>query len=168
MFCKNNYGKPYLKNHPTISFNLSHSGDFVVCVFDNHPVGIDIEKIKIIEYISLAKKFFTKKEYNYIMKGDFRQQLDKFYDIWTLKESFIKCCGKGLSLPLNSFSVEIYGCNDIKLVTDSSSAKYTLQILEIDPEYKMSMCTLHTDITSNIIILNQNELINKYREIYTK
>lgn len=34
-FAKNQYGKPYLKEHPEFDFNMSHSGDFVVCAIDD-------------------------------------------------------------------------------------------------------------------------------------
>ena len=41
----NSYGKPFLTNVST-KFNISHSGELAVCVFDdNFEVGIDIEKV---------------------------------------------------------------------------------------------------------------------------
>lgn len=33
--------------------------------------------------------------------------MDRFYEIWTLKESYIKCRGQRLSIPLTSFFVEV-------------------------------------------------------------
>lgn len=59
-FEKNKYGKLYLKYFPKLDFNISHSGDFVVCAMDNNPIGIDVEKIKYIEYEKIAKEFFSK------------------------------------------------------------------------------------------------------------
>ncbi len=55
---KNHYGKPYLNGYPNYYFNISHSGEFVVCAISNNPVGIDIEQIKQIEYEEIAKSFF--------------------------------------------------------------------------------------------------------------
>jgi len=167
-FNENFYGKPYLKNFPNVFFNLSHSGDYVVCAFDTYPVGIDIERVKDIEYMDLAENFFTKKEYDYIMKGDFNQQLNRFYDIWTLKESYIKCSGKGLSVPLKSFSIEINEFKDISIFTDGGYMKHNLRILEIDPGYRMAICTLNKVTHPNITMVNQKKLIKRYYEIYTK
>src|SRR5699024_6092340 len=88
---KNEYGKPLLKNYPSYEFNISHSGDYVLCAVDNKPVGIDIEKIKYIDFESLAKSFFTVNEFNYIVNQNCKFPLNRFYEIWTLKESYIKC-----------------------------------------------------------------------------
>jgi 4'-phosphopantetheinyl transferase len=41
-FDKNEYGKPYLRGYSKFNFNISHSGDFVVCAIDELSVGIDI------------------------------------------------------------------------------------------------------------------------------
>ncbi|MCL0100696.1 hypothetical protein M1N80_02650 [Peptococcaceae bacterium] len=58
-FVENNYGKPFLKNTNDLYFNVSHSGEWVVCAIHHHPIGIDIEQVKKIE-IDIAKRFFKK------------------------------------------------------------------------------------------------------------
>ncbi|MCP1396572.1 MULTISPECIES: 4'-phosphopantetheinyl transferase family protein [Bacillus cereus group] len=166
IFNNDYYGKPHLKNYPNVFFNLSHSGDFVVCAFDEYPVGIDIEKIKDIEYEDLAKNFFTNREYDYIMKNDLDQQLNKFYDIWTLKESYIKCCGKGLSLSLKSFSIEISGLKEINVIMGCSYTDHKLQILEFEFGYRMAVCTLNKENFPYIKTVNQSELIDTYKRLY--
>lgn len=45
---KDKYEKPYIKKHPKFNFNISHSGDFVVCATDDKFVDIDIEEVKHI------------------------------------------------------------------------------------------------------------------------
>lgn len=96
-FNKNQYGKPYLKEYTNFNFNISHSGDYVVCAIDDKPIGIDVEEVKHIDYEEIAKNFFTTNEFEYIVNRDLKFKLNRFYEIWTLKESYIKCCGKGLS-----------------------------------------------------------------------
>ncbi len=84
---------------PQIS--LSHAGDYVAVAIDRLPVGIDIEQIRPCKE-SLVKRFFSEAERAYV------EQLQgvAFTAIWTLKESFVKATGMGLSLGLENFSVE--------------------------------------------------------------
>src|SRR5689334_19467743 len=49
-FKNNLYGKPYLHNVSNFEFNVSHSGDWVVCAVDKFSIGIDVELIKPIEF----------------------------------------------------------------------------------------------------------------------
>ncbi|MBU3219487.1 4'-phosphopantetheinyl transferase superfamily protein [Clostridium algidicarnis] len=124
-FNKNQYGKPYLKDHPKFNFNISHSGEYVLCAVDNKPIGIDVEEVKHIEFEEIAKSFFTVNELDYIVNQDFNFRLNRFYEIWSLKESYIKCCGKGLSIPLKSFSIEVDQYENIKVVRNKERKTYT-------------------------------------------
>lgn len=159
IFEKNPYGKPYLKGYPNFNFNISHSGDFVVCAIDDKPIGIDIEQVKPIEYEEIAKSFFTVSEFNYILNWDLAIQLSKFYEIWTLKESYIKCCGKGLSIPLKSFSFDIDKYENIKMRINNKYMKYTFKRFYIDSGYKMAVCSLNKEISNKIISIDQHILI---------
>jgi len=97
----NEFGKPYLKDG-NLFFNTSHSGKFAICVIADKEVGIDIQEIKDLK-TKIAERYFTKKENQYIDISDDKD--DMFYRIWSLKESYSKCVGKGLSLPLNSYEL---------------------------------------------------------------
>jgi 4'-phosphopantetheinyl transferase len=104
-FTVNEYGKPYLLSFPYVEYNISHAGQFVVCVLnDNGPIGIDIEVVKNSN-LELAKRFYTEGEYRYILNQLPETQSEYFFQLWTMKESYIKMIGKGLSIPLNSFNV---------------------------------------------------------------
>ncbi|SFB07915.1 4'-phosphopantetheinyl transferase family protein [Clostridium frigidicarnis] len=161
-FEKNKYGKPYLKEYPKFNFNISHSGEFVVGAIDDKPIGIDVEEVKYIEYEEIAKSFFTISEFNYIIKNDSDICLSKFYEIWTLKESYIKCCGQGLSIPLKSFSIEVEKDENIKVVSNNEYKEHTFKLFDIELGYKIAVCSLNKEISNNIIRLEQNSLINKY------
>jgi 4'-phosphopantetheinyl transferase len=43
-FNSNKYDKLFIKGNSRLYFNVSHSGDWIVCAIDDEPVGIDIEK----------------------------------------------------------------------------------------------------------------------------
>ncbi len=93
-------GKPYLKDWPRIQFNLSHSGAYGVCAVSDAPVGVDVEMIRPLRQ-DVAKRFFTKVEQGYLSA----QPPEEFFRLWTRKESFTKAVGKGLTLPMDRFSV---------------------------------------------------------------
>ncbi|MCB2354682.1 4'-phosphopantetheinyl transferase family protein [Clostridium estertheticum] len=161
-FDKNQYGKPYLKGQPKFNFNISHSGDFVVCAIDDIPIGIDIEKVKYIEYEEIAQSFFSVSEFNYIVKKDLDVELSKFYEIWTLKESYVKCCGQGLSIPLKSFSINIDQYENIKVIINNEHKEHVFKRFDIGVGYKIAVCSENKEISNNIIMIDQNSLINNY------
>lgn len=163
-FSKNQYGKPYLNEYSNFNFNISHSGDYILCAIDNNIIGIDVEKIKNIEYKEIAKSFFTKKEFEYIVNQDLNVQLNKFYDIWILKESYIKCCGQGLSMKLESFSIEIDEFKNIKLLSNNKCKDYIFKLFNIDLDYKVAVCSINKEIPNNIIKIEQKFLINRFIE----
>ncbi|MGB7606349.1 MAG: hypothetical protein WBL93_12835 [Lutisporaceae bacterium] len=42
-FKQNQYGKPYIAGFSSFHYNVSHSGDWIVCITDEDTVDIDIE-----------------------------------------------------------------------------------------------------------------------------
>jgi 4'-phosphopantetheinyl transferase len=71
---KNEYGKPFLQHYSGFQFNVSHAGELLVCASDKLRVGIDVEKIKEIDCIKLAKRFFSREEYE-----DVRQKKNRLF-----------------------------------------------------------------------------------------
>lgn len=157
-FGKNQYGKPFLYNKPRFFFNVSHSANWVVCAISTKEVGVDIEKLKPID-MKIAKRFFDKREYHYIMSAaDFATQVECFYDIWTLKESYVKYIGKGLHIPLNSFCVYKEE-QDYKLLSNRLGNRQDICFSKFDfnNNYKLSVCS--GKIRHNKII-NQIKLVD--------
>lgn len=140
VFRKNDYGKPMLIQPKGIYFNISHSGIFVVCAIDDRPVGIDVEEIKTMD-MQIAKNYFTTEEYNGITSLPKDKQTEHFYDLWTLKESFIKADGRGLNIPLDSFSIS-KNSNRIILTSGEKEVNCYFKQLDIASEYKLSVCVL--------------------------
>ncbi|MBQ8860397.1 MAG: 4'-phosphopantetheinyl transferase superfamily protein [Ruminococcus sp.] len=108
VFSKCENGKPYAKELD-IEFSISHSGDIVVCAISDKPIGIDVEKIRPIN-LRVAKRICDEKEFLYIFshkpdETDFSYTEDegiltRFFELWTKKEAYAKCSGKGLSAGL--------------------------------------------------------------------
>ncbi len=89
----NQYGKPYFHGISDQYFNVSHSGKWVVCGWCQYEIGVDVEVVKDID-INIAKRFFDKSEYEVITGKNIDEQKILFYDLWTLKESYIKYIGR--------------------------------------------------------------------------
>ena len=125
---------------------MSHSGNYVALAYGDCALGIDIEKIREKDS-AVAKRCFTQEEYEYILKGFSNNSIKlhedsngmlkdinrRFFRIWTMKESYLKCTGTGISIPLNSFYV-----NPATLMVEDTG--YRFQIWD-DEEYCIALCT---------------------------
>ncbi len=129
------YGKPFLKNYPDIYFNLSHSENYVACAVSDSPVGVDIEYIHDID-LNIAKHYFYGSEYDYILNNDNKEKA--FFDLWVLKESYMKMTGLGFRLALDEFCIEI--SDEIKLIHNGNTAKLGLWDVG-GGEYMLGVCS---------------------------
>lgn len=137
---KNAYGKTFFPEYPSIQYNISHSGDYIVCAVHEQPVGIDIEKIQSFD-LQLAKQLFTAREYEDILCAENRNHA--CYDIWTIKESYVKALGKGLTIPLNSFQVRKRITGEIELFdihAKNRIKEFVCKQYRIDEDYKLTVC----------------------------
>ncbi|MBE4938163.1 4'-phosphopantetheinyl transferase superfamily protein [Bacillus cereus] len=149
-FKYNEYGKPFVENFSDFHFNLSHSGEWVVCTTANFNVGIDIEKVSEIEALKLAKEFFSADEFYDISNMNSDEQINYFYDLWSLKESYIKTIGKGLYTPLNSFSIKKE--SRALILYKNIPKNFYFKQYNIDPNYKLSACATRDEFPQEIII----------------
>ncbi|TCL57582.1 4'-phosphopantetheinyl transferase [Kineothrix alysoides] len=152
---ENEYGKPFVSECGKIYFNVSHSGDWVVCVINNSVVGIDVQEIESIE-LSIAERFFTKEENDYLLSLKVNDRLQGFYDIWSLKEAYIKALGIGFSMPLNKFSV--VKSEDGFKVKETSDTEFYFKQYPIDKEYKLSVCSKKNNFCHTIESLTINDI----------
>ena len=122
-FRKNRYGKPELvlsKENPKIRFNISHTEGLIACgVVLDRDIGVDTENIKRKEAsLGIADRFFSSKEVKDLRRLPEEEKRDRFYDYWTLKESYIKARGKGLSLSLGQFTFHLSDDAPLKITFD--------------------------------------------------
>ncbi|HYO50388.1 MAG TPA: 4'-phosphopantetheinyl transferase superfamily protein [Chloroflexia bacterium] len=105
-FCLTPYGKPALAGEP-LRFNLSHShGLALVAVTRHQEIGVDLEWIRDnLEVEQIACRFFSPREAAMLRELPAPLRNEAFFRCWTLKEAYIKALGKGLSLPLDRFTV---------------------------------------------------------------
>ncbi len=112
-FYENNFGKPFLKHDSSLDFNLSHSGGVaVLAISKGGYIGVDIEQATSQRaHNDIAANFFTPEECALIRQYPEERQHEVFFQLWTLKEAYIKARGKGLSIPLDSFSFALNSYN---------------------------------------------------------
>ncbi len=110
-FIENEYGKPDLKPGGIkipLKFNLSHSSGVTACALAlGYEIGVDIENYRRKIDLNIADRFFSKPEVEYLSKCPDKDKQTVFFDFWTLKESYIKARGMGLSIGLDKFSFKI-------------------------------------------------------------
>lgn len=111
-FATGRYGRPFVAGPATagpLHFSLSHTEGCVACLISaNEAVGIDVEHVvprgSVME---TARGAFAPEEIEMLRGLPPREALDRFFDIWTLKEAYLKARGFGLHLPLDGFAVRI-------------------------------------------------------------
>lgn len=99
-------GKPYFNNLP-IYFNLSHSGDYVLCVVADTEVGADIQQMNDNDYWRTAERFFQQDEVAMMRQlATVEEQKRLFYKLWTRKEAYGKFTGEGITKALSADMID--------------------------------------------------------------
>lgn len=119
-FSSDEKGKPYAENLD-VHFNISHSGEYVVCAVASSPIGIDIEKIRDIN-LKILERICSKRELLYFSE---EPKLNQFFEMWTAKEAQAKLLGDGISKISEEISANIK-------ITHIDYLDYKIAIAEID------------------------------------
>jgi 4'-phosphopantetheinyl transferase len=106
------HGRPELAwpaPSPRLRFNLSHTRGLVACALAlEHDIGVDVEHVqRRVEIELLAKNVFSETERAELLALAGEPQRRRFFELWTLKEAYIKAVGKGLALPLPAIDIQL-------------------------------------------------------------
>lgn len=86
-------------------FNLSHTDHLLALAIARHPIGVDVEHVhRPGRTVELADRFFAPAEIAALLALPEHLRRDRFFDLWTLKEAYIKARGMGLAIPLADFA----------------------------------------------------------------
>lgn len=134
---KGEHGKPYFSDREDIFFNISHSGDFVAVAVGECPVGVDVQVVRSVRD-RMIDKLCNYNEKEFISKSADRDKA--FIILWSLKESYVKAIGKGLSFPLSeiNFNIEYF---DSELQGEISNCSGEYYVKDYG-EYVAAVCTL--------------------------
>jgi 4'-phosphopantetheinyl transferase len=103
-------------------FNLSHAGDWAVLALSSAgAIGIDVEFHERRNQLDgISNRFFSAAEHRYLsgLPEDFRRQ--RFFELWTLKEAYVKALGRGIATALAGTDIEYL--NDTEILLSLSDA----------------------------------------------
>ncbi len=104
-YTQGEHGKPAFANHPQLHFNLSHSDTLVACALGEKPMGVDVQTIvkarpSLVNYTMGEKEIA---QFNSLANPEAQNLF--FTQLWTLKESYVKATGQGLSHEFPEFSI---------------------------------------------------------------
>ena len=110
-FDTSSHGRPFISSpdeHTWLDFNLSHTTGLVaVAITADCQVGVDVERSTRREgELEIARHFFAPQECLVLEQEPPERREAAFSEFWTLKESYVKARGLGLSIPLNQFWFE--------------------------------------------------------------
>ncbi len=133
-------GRPHLPGR-TLDFNVSHSGDWAVCVCTGGAVGIDVEQHQPVDW-KVCRICFTPGERALLdaaVGDDERSRL--FFRLWTLKESYIKARGLGMQIDLQSFGMRPQGRTwRPEYSAHGDEQEWIWQTPEFEEGYSLAVC----------------------------
>jgi 4'-phosphopantetheinyl transferase len=111
-FSRGKHGKPEIEQPrkcAPLRFNLSHTKGMVACIVTlDRLCGIDVECVNPKKNLAgIADVVFSDSEIAYLARQHQSDWPENFFKFWTLKESYIKAIGEGLSAPLKTISFDI-------------------------------------------------------------
>lgn len=127
-------GKPEAEG---ICFNLSHSEDVVICAVSRETVGCDVQHQEKAR-MKVAEHFFCPEEQAYLRQFEGEKLDEAFCRLWTMKESYIKMTGEGMSLSFRKFVV-IPGEN-IRVTREGKLQNCAMKEYTI-PGYRVTVCS---------------------------
>lgn len=140
-------GKPEAEK---VHFNISHSGDWVICAVSGKDVGCDIEKIDQ-EPEGVAQRFFHQQEAAYLQKFQGEERNEMFFRLWTWKESYMKMTGEGAYLSLQDFAILPVG-EQIRVRRGKEMLSCHIKEYSISG-YKVSVCAKEAEFADCMIYM---------------
>lgn len=149
-FSPNEYGRPLLTNGDhfmsSLSFNISHSNGLIMCgISHQNAIGIDVENTRReMTFSEIANRSFSQEESEALHALPPHAQSERFFQYWTLKESYIKAMGKGLAIPLEQFSFDFSDVNNEQISFSTSIEDFStgsqFWLLQPSSEHVAAVC----------------------------
>jgi 4'-phosphopantetheinyl transferase len=151
--------RPFLNEK--IDFNISHSGEYVIAaIAENLRVGIDVEKHRLLD-VALFRRYFDVDEWSLIESA--ADSMQTFFDFWAIKESAIKCDGRGVEV-LSETHVRLKKQEHPAMPMQVSCAGelFSYRKILLDEKYSCSICSNHP-FTINLTETGIGEVLKPIR-----
>lgn len=154
-FSPNPFGRPEIANDDAasgrVSFNLSHTKSLIVLgVTCDNALGVDVENVHVRRAAcEVADRFFSPVEVGALRALPPEGQHQRFFEYWTLKESYIKARGMGLSIPLDQFHFNFQGERQVSISLapelNDRSARWRFWQLQPSAHHLVALCVERSD-----------------------
>ncbi len=151
-FANGEHGRPELaspQRAPRLRFNLSHTRGLVACgVTLERDIGVDVEHIdRRIEIDRLAESVFSERERAALYALQPEARRERFFELWTLKESYIKAVGVGISMPLRAISIDPAAQPTPAIAFDeplaADAGEHYLDVRRVGPSHMLAAVVRH-------------------------
>ena len=154
VFSAGAHGRPAIaapRVAPPLEFNISHCADLVLLgVTTDRTLGIDTESTAGRAFdIDGLDRYFAPEESAALLSLPPEQRRRRFFELWTLKESYIKARGMGLAIRLDAFRFEMTGERGLTLHMQpqlgDSPGLWRVWQLDLRPGYLAAVCAARAD-----------------------
>ena len=169
-FFRDDRGKPKLakpRELIDVSFNVSHQGDYVVFAGETNTnvLGVDVMKLSydggksVGEFFRLMMKHFSPMEWLTIKsRMSESQQVDMFCRHWSLKESYVKAIGVGITVNLQDIDFRINTKDlrklaivaDTELYVENEKQPWIFEEMLLDDKHCVSVALEKRFVESNL------------------
>ncbi len=171
----NEHGRPEIDGPvggPPLRFNLSHTDGLVACLVTLRlDAGVDVERIdRELNLTGVARHSFSAREAADVRRRRGRDQRQRFFHYWTLKEAYIKARGMGLALPLRRFSYTFPSSGEVAIELDPElgdrAGDWQLALYQAAPEHYLATAIRRGGAADReIVIRRSTPLATECREL---
>jgi 4'-phosphopantetheinyl transferase len=140
-----------------LQFSLSHTVGLAMCaVAVGRDVGVDVELLREPAPLDVAERFFARPEVLAVRALCGAEQADRFFTYWTVKESYLKARGPGLSLPMDKFLVHLNGVPSPRIechpTLDRWASAWRFSSSSPTPSHRAATCVWSSDASTVDIV----------------
>lgn len=155
-FTTNAYGRPAISGaHSALArnlqFNLSHTrGLIALAITRSGGVGVDVECLARYPVTrDLAEHCLAPAELADLARAPRDEYQTRFFEYWTLKESYVKARGMGLSIPLAQFGFDRPRPCTVRLsaepAIDTAPERWSFWQFRPEADYMLAVCAQRAD-----------------------
>jgi 4'-phosphopantetheinyl transferase len=159
-------GKPRLASESGFHFNVSHSGDWVVCATGSLVVGVDVERIRP-RVPDVLDRVLSKPERDQFECLDEAEQRRFFFTRWAVKEAFSKALGQGVGLPFHEITLVMELSGVIRFLRDGRPvADAACRTFHLDSGHAAATCVVGGEAPASAQIWDPRTIVDRVSALF--